>query len=95
MRFTIFIATVFAMALFVGCSHVETPSADAAPVNSLCPIMGHEIAADGGSTTWNGQTVGFCCEGCLPKWIALSEEEKAAKISTANQPSHDHSEHKS
>lgn len=95
MRFTIFIAIVAAMVLFASCSHVETPSADAASMNSLCPIMGHELAADGGSTTWHGQTVGFCCKSCLPKWAALSEEDKASKLNTANQPAHDHSEDKS
>lgn len=61
------------------------------PVNANCPIMGHPIAADGGSTTWNGKTIGFCCEGCAPKFDALSDEEKAAKLAAAD--SGDHADH--
>ena len=82
-----------AVALSAGCSQVDSPAADAAPVNALCPIMGHEIAAAGGTTTWNGQTIGFCCDGCLPKWNKLSEDGKAAKIAEPSKTDHDHSEH--
>ncbi|MBI1315160.1 hypothetical protein GC176_28035 [bacterium] len=66
----------------------ETASA---PVNKNCPIMGHEISADGGTTTWNGKTIGFCCEGCAPKFDALSDDEKAAKLAAAD--GGEHAEH--
>lgn len=73
-----------------GTAAAETAAAEtaAAASNKNCPIMGHEIAADGGSTTWNGKTIGFCCEGCLPKWEALSDAEKAAKLAAADGGEH-------
>jgi len=32
---------------------------------------------------WKGQKVGFCCEGCLPKWDKLTEAEKDAALAKA------------
>lgn len=29
---------------------------------------------------WNGQAVGFCCEGCLPDWDKATPAEKDAKL---------------
>ncbi len=78
---------------------VDTSPVTTIPVNTICPIMGGEVMPEGGSAIWKGTTVGFCCEGCAPKWEKLSEEDKAAKLTAANTPAeqgsgeHDHSDH--
>ena len=71
-------------------SATETAAAEsvAAADNKNCPIMGHPVSAEGGSTTWNGKTIGFCCDGCKPKFEALSDDEKAAKLAEADKGDH-------
>ena len=59
-------------------------------VNKHCPIMGGEVTEEGGQIGWNGNTVGFCCPGCIDKWIALSEDDKAAKLASADKEHGDH-----
>lgn len=54
----------------------ESPSV----INATCPMMGDEVDAEGEVAEWNGETIGFCCEGCKPKFEALSPEEQAAKL---------------
>lgn len=95
MRLVVFFACIIGVAVLAGCSPTNSSTAATAPVNTLCPIMGHEVAANGGSTTWNGQTIGFCCEGCLPKWDKLSDEDKAAKLAAPSHSNDDHSEYES
>ena len=76
-------------------SATETSAAEpvAAADNKNCPIMGHPVSAEGGSTTWNGKTIGFCCDGCKPKFEALSDDEKAAKLAEADKGEHgDHAD---
>ena len=90
MRFIIALLLSTSVLLVGGCAPSETA---ATAVNAHCPIMGHEVADDGGSTTWNGQTIAFCCEGCLPEWNELSDEDKANKLAAAAEKSHDHGEH--
>ncbi len=96
MRFGVTLFTLFvALMVFNGCSQSDTSTSVAEPVNTHCPIMGHEVADDGGSTTWNGQTIAFCCEGCLPTWNELSDDDKTSKLAEAGNESHDHGEHES
>lgn len=52
----------------------------AAPVNANCPIMGDPIESDGGTTTFMGHTVGFCCPKCIPKFEALDNAGKVAAL---------------
>lgn len=86
----------FAALCLFGCVILMTGCADAgpevmaaaAPVNTLCPIMGHDVTDDGGRVDYDGKTVGFCCPGCIDQWNALSAEEKAASL--ASPPAHDH-----
>ncbi len=53
------------------------------PVNANCPIMGGKVTSEGGTAIWNGQTIGFCCDGCSEKWAALTDEEKANALAGA------------
>ena len=86
-------------ALFVGCATetATSPSAEepasttqlvSTPVNSVCPIMGGEVAEEGGRVEWNGQTVGFCCPQCIPGWNDLSDEDKGARLAEASSSTH-------
>ncbi len=51
-------------------------------VNTKCPIMGSDV--DPAVTTeYNGQTVGFCCAGCIGKFNKLSDAEKAEKLAAS------------
>jgi len=91
--------------ILVGCNQsAPTDSAETADVssktaNKVCPIMGGEVTAEGGTIEWNGKLIGFCCPGCEPKWEKLSDEEKSEKLAEAKanvegeaaHPDHDHS----
>jgi hypothetical protein len=35
---------------------------------------------------FKGQKIGFCCAPCIPKWEALSDEDKAAKLAAVMTP---------
>lgn len=90
MRSIFALVLLAAVVLTGGCSQSDTSVSDSTPVNSSCPIMGHEVKAEGGSTNWNGQMIGFCCDGCLPKWNKLSDDDKATKLAEAGNQNHDH-----
>jgi hypothetical protein len=90
-KFVVGFFLVFAAAS-VGCDKspttetVDTPSEPVntvATVNEYCPIMGGKVSEDGGTVEWNDKTIGFCCDGCDEKWLALSDEEKAEKLAAA------------
>jgi hypothetical protein len=70
-----------------GADGPTTAPADGKVVNARCPIMGGKLDRDNVpaslTRTFNGQKVGFCCGGCLPKWDKLSDEEKTAKLKAA------------
>jgi len=39
-------------------------------VNGLCPVMGNLVTPKGGSATYKGEKVSFCCKGCAAKFNA-------------------------
>jgi len=55
-------------------------STAAKPVNANCPIGGEPITADGGTASFKGQTIGFCCPKCAPKFNALDDAGKLAAL---------------
>ncbi|MCB1282568.1 MAG: hypothetical protein KDB18_13680, partial [Salinibacterium sp.] len=49
-------------------------------VNTHCPLMQeHEVDPEI-TVDYQGKKVGFCCPKCIPKWEALSDEEKAKAL---------------
>lgn len=82
-------------ALFVGACNKEakttpTPAKSAASMgfmNTKCPISGEELGEDGWDkvteVTYKGQKYGVCCPNCAPKFNALSDADKAAKLAKA------------
>lgn len=87
-----FVVSLLSFVAFAGCNPpatTDTGNADPPAVattdtyNQVCPIMGGEVTAEGGTVEWDGKTIGFCCDGCDEKWEALSEDEKAEKLAAA------------
>ncbi|MHC4812922.1 MAG: hypothetical protein ACYTGW_03825 [Planctomycetota bacterium] len=77
-RFPISMCLVAMLAL-VGCQ--STPQHDhgahaSAVVNQNCPIMGGPVDTSGATVSYQGHTIGFCCDGCAPKWNKLPAAEK-------------------
>lgn len=56
--------------------------------------MGGEVTDDGGRVDFNGQTVGFCCPGCIEQWNALPDHEKEAKLAASDNPATDMDDHR-
>jgi hypothetical protein len=52
-------------------------------VNSYCVIMLDDPVDPTVVRDFKGQTVGFCCSGCLKKWDAMSDAQKDAAIKVA------------
>ena len=53
-------------------------------VNSMCVIMNEDpVDPSVESATWKGQKVGFCCNGCKPKWEGMSASERDAAVAKA------------
>ncbi len=74
---------LLAFALLVGCTSQASHEAPEY-VNANCPMMGNPVEEDGGSTEWNGQTIGFCCDGCGDKFDALDDAGKQAALDKHN-----------
>lgn len=45
----------------------------AGAANGLCPVMGNPVRPEGGSAAYRGQTIAFCCKGCVAKFEADPE----------------------
>lgn len=56
-------------------------------VNANCPIMDKALDPDDVpedlTREFQGQTIGFCCAGCLGPWDELGDDEKQAKLAPA------------
>ena len=53
--------------------------------NAFCPIELKAISGEGEVTTWNNQTIGYCCDGCKEKFEALSDDDKKAALAKADE----------
>lgn len=53
-------------------------------VNTLCVMVNEDPVDPAVKTiTFKGQEVGFCCQGCVPKWEKLTDDQKAAALAKA------------
>lgn len=69
-------------ALLAGCSASGSSEEEVAvAINDTCPIMGGAVEDDGGRTEFHGETIGFCCPGCVGDFEELDEQEKVAALS--------------
>ena len=82
-----FIAFAATAALLAGCaSSSKTESAavaSAEPVNTICPIGGHEIPNNELPAVHDGHVIAFCCEGCAASWALEDEAGKDEILATA------------
>jgi hypothetical protein len=51
-----------------------------AAVNTVCPIMGEPVTLKSPTVQFGTVTVGFCCDECVDKWAAWSDEQKTAFV---------------
>lgn len=61
----------------------DTQGGGAAPVNTKCPVSGEALPADAKTVSFNGQSVGFCCAGCVGKFEAMGADAKSAALAKA------------
>ena len=45
-------------------------------VNQKCPLSGNPVGAGAPTANWHGDTVGFCCGGCLAGWDQWSDAQR-------------------
>ncbi len=45
-------------------------------VNSTCPFSGKPVGSDSPTVSQDGNTIGFCCNGCLRRWRAMDEPQR-------------------
>jgi len=64
-----------------------TPVARVTVVNTVCPLSGEDLGSKDHTAdvvrTYNGENVGFCCDGCGKKFDKMSDEKKAATLTSA------------
>ncbi len=76
-------AVALGLAMLAGCSSSGS-KLDAKIVNSACPMRPDcALKADGNNPTvdFKGETVAFCCKGCISNWNTLSDDDKNARLS--------------
>lgn len=81
-RTTVVIASLF---FFASCSSTSNTASSKA-MNAKCPVSGEELASDCPTTSFEGQTVGFCCNNCMKKFDGMPAGDKKAKV-TGSMPS--------
>ena len=53
-------------------------------VNKMCAVENDDpVNPKITPVVWKGQKVGFCCDGCKPKWAKMTEAEKDKALATA------------
>lgn len=95
---TLLIASVASLSLLGACANKgaccdTTANAAAksdgsvAVVNTMCPVGGDDFETKTRPTdlarTWNGTSIGFCCEGCVKQFDKMSDEKKTATATAA------------
>lgn len=69
-----------------GCKKSESGSSAPAAINANCPMMPENAVSTKAPTVqYNGVTIGFCCEECVEKWNAWTDQQKADFVK-ANTP---------
>ena len=53
-------------------------------VNKMCAVENDDpVNPKITPVVWKGQKVGFCCDGCKPKWAKMTDAEKDAALAVA------------
>jgi hypothetical protein len=53
-------------------------------VNKVCVMVNDDpVNPSVEPAIWKGQKIGFCCNGCKPRWAALTDAQKDAAVAKA------------
>lgn len=53
-------------------------------VNRMCAVVNEDpVNPTVEPVVWKGQKVGFCCDGCKPRWAKMTAAEKDAALAKA------------
>lgn len=58
-------------------------NAQAAAINSYCPLGKEPVVAEVGTVSYKGHAIGFCCPGCMEMWESVPEADRDAFIAAA------------
>ena len=72
--------------LFVAAACSSTSTTNSKAMNATCPVSGKAITADNPTTSFDGKTIGFCCDNCVSKFNGMPAADKQAKV-TGSMPS--------
>ena len=53
-------------------------------VSNVCPMSSRKLASNSPTSTWDGKTIGFCCNGCKGRFDNMSDSEKNAMVASLN-----------
>ena len=75
---------LFATLCSLGCEsaqkHDHASTVSPGIVNDACPISSKPLAAGCPTSTWDGVTLGFCCNGCKSRFDAQTPTEKTVEV---------------
>jgi len=77
------VVLAFGALSLAGCSSNKAASAGSVNcTNTSCPFSGKPVNTSC-TSTYKGQTIGFCCANCKAKFDAMSDSDKAMKVASA------------
>ncbi|MHC4216950.1 MAG: hypothetical protein ACYSU7_00705 [Planctomycetota bacterium] len=63
-----------------GCSSTQKSDVSMGVINDVCPMSGRPVSPDAPTIEYAGDTIGFCCGGCVAPWESLTRPEKDAFV---------------
>ena len=61
----------------------QESASDDNPINATCPISKEPITASAGTVEYEGQSIGFCCAGCIRAFNAWDDARKDEFVALA------------
>ena len=83
---TLTIASLATCALvFTACETTdEAESSSTQPamgmLNTTCPMSGEPVSVDAQTVSYDGKTIGLCCNACVKPWNKKTDADKTAYI---------------
>lgn len=65
---------------FAACNSTKGSTNSSTAMNAKCPVSGEALEAGCPTTSFEGQTVGFCCNNCMKKFDGMPAADKKAKV---------------
>ena len=82
LRTALVVSSLFVVAACSSTSNTTNSKA----MNATCPVSGKALETGSPVTTFDGKTIGFCCNNCVNKFNGMPNADKQAKI-TGSMPS--------